>query len=206
MASSSLKQLTIAVGLGLANSSCCVVQLILNSMSIGCAGFAVLTPWRFPLLTLSSTFSLMAIQQNGGLINRRSLVSVLALSALSLSPEIVKCINTNCWSRMWTSAIGVTTQILDAPAAADVKSNEIGQVITLHIRKIKCEACANNAKNALGAVPGVLECSVFFSGMGQHSVGRVCVRKGAIVTDDQLKEAIEKIHFEAEIVERRQSD
>jgi hypothetical protein len=31
---------------GLLSSSCCVIQLVLNYTSIGCAGFSALTPYR----------------------------------------------------------------------------------------------------------------------------------------------------------------
>jgi hypothetical protein len=32
---------------GLLSSSCCVIQLGLNAMSLGCAGFSILTPYRY---------------------------------------------------------------------------------------------------------------------------------------------------------------
>ena len=49
------QQCTCAVLGGLLCSSCCIVQLLLNSFSVGCAGFAVLTPYRSALLGLVTT-------------------------------------------------------------------------------------------------------------------------------------------------------
>ena len=49
------QQCTCAVLGGLLCSSCCIVQLLLNSFSVGCAGFAVLTPYRSALLGVVTT-------------------------------------------------------------------------------------------------------------------------------------------------------
>lgn len=48
--------LGLAVLGGLLSSSCCVLQLFLNALSVGCAGFSALTPYRplFLALTASS--------------------------------------------------------------------------------------------------------------------------------------------------------
>lgn len=50
-----------AVLAGLLNSSCCVVQLILNWFSVGCAGFAILDPFRPIFLTASFGGFLLSI-------------------------------------------------------------------------------------------------------------------------------------------------
>jgi hypothetical protein len=39
---------------GLLSSSCCVIQLALNAMSVGCAGFSVLTPYRPSLIAVTA--------------------------------------------------------------------------------------------------------------------------------------------------------
>lgn len=50
------RTLGLAVLGGLLSSSCCVLQLLLNALSVGCAGFSALTPYRplFLALTASS--------------------------------------------------------------------------------------------------------------------------------------------------------
>lgn len=43
---------------GLLSSQCCVIQLALNVMSVGCAGFSALSPYR-PAFLAATTASLV---------------------------------------------------------------------------------------------------------------------------------------------------
>jgi hypothetical protein len=92
--------------LGLLSSSCCVLQLLLNVFSLGCAGF---NTWLGPLrpLMLAITVSLQASMWRVALTGRGERLLVSATGAttvtavLSLLPELLGF----CWcyGRYWIS-------------------------------------------------------------------------------------------------------
>ncbi|KAK9795948.1 hypothetical protein WJX73_002658 [Symbiochloris irregularis] len=76
-----------AVSGGLLASSCCVLQLVLNAFSVGCAGFSVLTPYRpvFAALTSAS----LAYTHHKYRDRRRTLLALALAFSLGSAPEIV---------------------------------------------------------------------------------------------------------------------
>lgn len=50
---------------GLLSSQCCVIQLALNAMSVGCAGFSALTPYR-PAFLAATTAGLVLSHRKYG--------------------------------------------------------------------------------------------------------------------------------------------
>lgn len=127
------------IGMALLASSCCVIQLVLNMLSISCAGFAVLTPYRpwFTLATLA-TFTL-AWQRQKYNKDRRVLFWTACVAAVLLaSPELVRYMNES------TSTPGISPPIV------------------LQLDGLGCLACANKIKQGLMQVPGVAEALVFF--------------------------------------------
>ena len=139
---------TAAVG-GLLSSSCCVVQLALNSFSIGCAGFAVLDRYR-PLFLILTMTSLATKTIWYDIRRHRSPWSSLptwALAiALSSSPAVVK----------WLNRRGLGGEIRQG-----------GVRYVLEFRGLKCEACAHGLKRDLEALEGVGEARVLFSNRTQ---------------------------------------
>lgn len=124
---------------GLLSSSCCVVQLVLNYFSISCAGFAVLTPYRNVL----SSITILLLSYNvysKGLKNRHALLSVLLSVAFMISPEVVKLVN-------------------HLPARSVDKSTVY---FRFHLDGLGCEACANRIKNTLNQFEWVYDTRVFF--------------------------------------------
>ncbi|KAG0222332.1 hypothetical protein BGW42_006681 [Actinomortierella wolfii] len=78
-----------AVLMGLLTSSCCIIQLVLNAFSIGCAGFSVLTPFRPFFVSLSIAMIVYNIFQYGRSRPLQTLITVLIVATLSISPELV---------------------------------------------------------------------------------------------------------------------
>ncbi|RUS18284.1 hypothetical protein BC937DRAFT_88961 [Endogone sp. FLAS-F59071] len=143
--STSLVTLSVPILTSLLASSCCVIQLLLNFLSVSCAGFAVLTPYR-PLFTALTVLSIGYNLWAYGLTRRTFFALLLAL-ALANSPEIVQLANEGRLAQ-WT-----TIRPTDRP-----------QITTyvLQIEGISCMSCANRIKATLDALPYVTEARVFF--------------------------------------------
>ncbi|ORY95245.1 hypothetical protein BCR43DRAFT_492678 [Syncephalastrum racemosum] len=130
------------IGMALLASSCCVIQLVLNMLSISCAGFAVLTPYRpwFTLATLA-TMTLAWQRQKKNHDNnksRRVLFWTGCVAAVLLaSPELVRYMN-------------------ESASTLDTRP------IVLELDGLGCLACANKIKQGLKQVPGVADALVFF--------------------------------------------
>jgi hypothetical protein len=81
---------------GLLSSSCCAVQLALNALSLGCAGFAVLDKLRPAFLALTVTGltakALMYDVRSPAALRRAVPTWLLALG-LAATPELVKMVN-----------------------------------------------------------------------------------------------------------------
>lgn len=138
---------------GLLSSSCCAVQLVLNSISVGCAGFAVLDRFRplFLLLTFSS-LAYKTVTYDVHLHKKplRSLPTWLVAVALASAPVLVRRLNRGGLSMgSWSSASS-----LHGTAPRPV-------MLRYRVRGMKCEACANGLKNALEAL-GDLRADVMF--------------------------------------------
>ena len=140
------EQLSIALAGGLLSSSCCVLQLALNALSIGCAGelpllaclrachlsdmqpgagFGSLTPFRH-YFTAATAISL-ALTHARYKDRRRTAVAALLALALTSSPELV---------RRWN--LGGAKQ--QAPGFSLVQARVEG---------MKCLACAARLKQAV---------------------------------------------------------
>ncbi|KAG0028652.1 hypothetical protein BGZ81_004550 [Podila clonocystis] len=89
--SSSRSSYLSALAVGLLSSSCCVVQLVLNAFSIGCAGFSVLTPLRPVFLAIS--FGLVFYTVAKYRFSVRTLATVVITLGLTITPELVAVVN-----------------------------------------------------------------------------------------------------------------
>lgn len=126
---------------GLLSSSCCIIQLVLNFFSISCAGFAVLTPYRH-ILSSITVLLLSYNMYNNGLKNRQALFSLLISVAFMASPEVVKLVNH-----------------LPAARSSKIKSTVYYR---FHLDGLGCEACANRIKNTLNQIDWIYDTRVFF--------------------------------------------
>lgn len=91
-----------SVFLGLCNSSCCAAQLALNALGIGCAGFAVLDPYRPISIAISAILVLFRIQRE----KRIRIKYILGMIVLSVIPEIVRMYNA------YTGFVGVDSWVM----------------------------------------------------------------------------------------------
>ncbi|KAF9310961.1 hypothetical protein BG003_007932 [Podila horticola] len=80
-----------ALAVGLLSSSCCVVQLVLNAFSIGCAGFSVLTPLRPVFLAIS--FGLVLYTVTKYRFSARTFATLVITLGLTITPELVAVVN-----------------------------------------------------------------------------------------------------------------
>jgi len=142
---------------GLLSSSCCAVQLFLNSISVGCAGFAVLD--RFRPLFLCLTFSSLAYKTVAYDVHLhknpwRSLPTWVVAVALASAPVVVRRLNRG----------GFHLGSLSSPSSSSLLGNVPQRPVMLQysVRGMKCEACANGLKNALEALRGDLQADVLF--------------------------------------------
>ncbi|CAG8553610.1 15854_t:CDS:1 [Dentiscutata erythropus] len=134
-----------AILCGLLSSSCCVIQLILNIFSVGCAGFSLLTPYRLVFLSFTAILITTTIFQYG-LLSKRTLITIFISVLLSISPEVVSRYNQSNISSMPMSDY----------------SNKQVEIFVLQINGISCEGCANRIKNHFDAQPHVIYSKVYF--------------------------------------------
>ncbi|KAK3820620.1 MAG: hypothetical protein JOS17DRAFT_793977 [Linnemannia elongata] len=105
-----------AVTLGLLSSSCCLIQLALNLMSIGCAGFSVLTPYRPLFLAFSSLLVLVTIYKYRW--SSRTTLTLALVLALTTTPEMVAVYNqssTGSLQRLPDTLLAAPSSILRLP-------------------------------------------------------------------------------------------
>ncbi|GIL42351.1 hypothetical protein Vafri_344, partial [Volvox africanus] len=76
---------------GLLSSSCCVIQLVLNLLNMGCAGFAALTPWKTQFRAF--TFIVLGHLIHRDKLNRKNLLTIALTIALMFSQDAVRLHN-----------------------------------------------------------------------------------------------------------------
>ncbi|KAH7049090.1 hypothetical protein BKA57DRAFT_463020 [Linnemannia elongata] len=106
-----------AITLGLLSSSCCIIQLALNLLSVGCAGFSVLTPYRPLFLTFSSLLVLVTIYKYRW--SSRSALTLALVLTLTTTPEMVAVYNQSSTGSLQrlpdTFLLGAPSSVLRLP-------------------------------------------------------------------------------------------
>jgi copper chaperone CopZ len=129
--------------LPLAASSCCVLQLALNLLSVGCAGWnSYLGPVRpyFLGILLYTTVRYTT--------PTKSPVTLLWRSVVALLPEIVFTYNT--WRQRRTTAL------VDTLHPDQQQQHQQQYEVQVDIPSMGCVACINSIDRNLAKVPGVL--------------------------------------------------
>ena len=126
---------------GLLSSSCCLLQIMLNAFSIGCAGFnTVLGPPRPYFMAVA--------------ISMQALMWQAAISeAAPLEPAITSTALTVCLTFL-PEALNAATQRSAAPPAEDD--------LRIRVDGMGCTACSAKVKATLEGVEGVSACTVAF--------------------------------------------
>ena len=134
--------------LGLLSSACCLFQVILNAMSVGCAGFnTVLGPFRPYFLALAAVlqawvWTIEVDARNHGAPADESVVAGLLLCvSLSFLPEALS---------LWVARRGATS--------------DDGAMLMMRVSGMGCSACSAKVQGALAAVPGVAAAAVDLEG------------------------------------------
>lgn len=128
----------------LLSSSCCVIQLILNFFSVSCAGFAVFTPYRSILSTITILLlSYNLVTTTTATQTKRKLVVLIVSVLLMVSPEVVQ----------WVNQSSTTT-----PSTA-----EKSHYYRIHLDGLGCEACANRIKSTLLSTEWISDATVYFN-------------------------------------------
>ena len=133
--------------LGLLSSACCLFQLILNTMSVGCAGFnTVLGPFRPQFLALAAVLQAWVwtievdARAHGAPADESVVVGSLLVVGLSFMPEALS---------LWVAHRGGT-----------VATSDDGAMLTLRVSGMGCSACSAKVQDALAAVPGIAAAAV----------------------------------------------
>eukprot|EP00908_Phaeocystis_cordata_P010217 Transcript_21058.p2 GENE.Transcript_21058~~Transcript_21058.p2 ORF type:complete len:302 (-),score=103.87 Transcript_21058:70-879(-) len=130
--------------LGLLSSSCCVLQLLLNALSVGCAGFnTVLGPLR-PLM-LAVTVTLQTWMWRVAPTWRSALPATAVAAALTFLPEAL-----HAW---------INRQPAGAAAGAGAAGGAEAQ-LCVKVEGMGCTACTAKVKQALELLPEVASASV----------------------------------------------
>jgi hypothetical protein len=166
-------QYVFAIINGLLGSSCCLIQLILNLFSIGCAGFSVLTPYRTIFLGMSTMFIISLFYKYGFRSKQRTFKLLFIILFLSFLPELVllynqgKLVDEGKLGR----AIGLGKEgvlRLGLFGGGNQLNEEKTQeqkveVYVMKIKGIKCEGCANRIKSFFDQKPNIINSKVFFN-------------------------------------------
>ena len=126
------------------SSGCCLVQLALNAMSLGCAGFGILTPYKKVFLGL--TFGSLMIQWRfAGLRKkkkRRLILMTMIVIFVAFSSELLEIYNNN---RFHLNSINQNGNHHD----------NIIQTIQIQISGVKCTGCKTRGLRVLDSIPWV---------------------------------------------------
>ncbi|KAL2916312.1 hypothetical protein HK105_204068 [Polyrhizophydium stewartii] len=137
-------------------SSCCVVQLVLNALSVGCAGFAVLTPYRLPFTGVALGLLIASSRKS---VWTPATTAMAGLSvALMASPDLVDSYNNGRLSD-WTAPL-FGSAVVDRPRQGCVPV--VTQTLTFEIKGLRCMGCASRVKSVLEALPTVTDARVYF--------------------------------------------
>ncbi|KAL7570998.1 hypothetical protein ACA910_002620 [Epithemia clementina (nom. ined.)] len=153
--------------LPLAASACCLLQLALNLLAIGCAGWnKVLGPIRPYFMALLVATSLQQLRP------LRSPLTLVGRTAVALLPEALDWYNrrpvsipfsptpdSGLWSNKNNNNImAVPSKLLDKnnPQKEAAGKNVNVEEVTIEIPSMGCVACIHSINGALRQVPGVL--------------------------------------------------
>lgn len=195
-----LQLLVSGVG-GLLASSCCLVQLVLNAFSVGCAGFSVLDGYR-PVFLGLTLVGLVASQwyhtsrTTGG--DKRvawwrafftpRFVLVLGLAcALSASPLLLERVN--------------DIMMMGGPSA----SPSHDEMVWLELTGVPCESCRNRAIRVLSAMEGVVRCEVELEDKQMKRAKAVVYLSGPPRSNEDILNTLEGAGIGGKVVERRPS-
>ena len=146
--SSAKRWCAVVVG-GLLSSNCCALQLLLNYVGVGCAGFAVLSPFRLYFFLAAATALLVMRTPTVRATNALSLQAAIFF-CLVVMPEAI-----SVYSRYGNSAgNSYFSSIVEAPAPFSP--------VLIRVMGMKCAACGDRARTMSLSVPCVQRSAVYW--------------------------------------------
>ena len=152
--------------LSLLSSSCCVIQLALNMLSVGCAGFnSILGPARPFFLACA--------------LHARVLLRRAAVAAPGVDPRVRQM---NVYGGALAVAVAFAPEAVALVARLRRRNSDVAGAfsLTLDLPTMGCVACVDAVSRAICGVPGVVDADV--------SVGSATVSVNA--ADDAMAAAI----------------
>eukprot|EP01088_Endostelium_zonatum_P015219 TRINITY_DN3637_c0_g1_i1.p1 TRINITY_DN3637_c0_g1~~TRINITY_DN3637_c0_g1_i1.p1 ORF type:complete len:197 (+),score=37.88 TRINITY_DN3637_c0_g1_i1:22-591(+) len=116
------------------SSSCCLIQLVLNYFSFGCAGFSVLTPWRSVFLSL--TFASLALQWKIRDHDRKLVLYTTAITLITFSSDILDYYNNRASLKNLN----------------DNNNNDERNTMKIEVTGVPCAACRSRVHTTLDAI------------------------------------------------------
>ena len=130
--------------LSLLSSSCCVIQLALNMLSVGCAGFnSILGPARPFFLACA--------------LHARVLLRRAAVAAPGVDPRVRQM---NVYGGALAVAVAFAPEAVALVASLRRRRGEGALSLTLDLPSMGCVACVDAVSRAVRSVPGVVDASV----------------------------------------------
>jgi len=168
--------------LSLLSSSCCVIQLALNLLSVGCAGFnSILGPARPFFLACA--------------LHARVLLRRAAVAVPGVDPRVRQM---NVYGGALAVAVAFAPEAVALVARLRRRSGNVGAAsLTLDLPSMGCVACVDAVSRAICGVPGVVDADV--------SVGSatVSVNKANDAMAAAISDAVRKAGFPPEAVRWR---
>ncbi|MGH8003578.1 MAG: mercuric transporter MerT family protein [Limisphaerales bacterium] len=176
---------------GLLASACCIGPLVFSLLGLGSFGFAAtLEKWRPLFMTVTFGFLGLAFYftyrkrevacedgtckvKTAGKAQKITIWTVATLAiALAFYPQ-------------WGPALGI-----GAAKAPAIQATQAYQTLELGVSGMTCEGCAQNVKNALVSVPGVVDAEV------SYEKGKAVVKfSGSQADKEKLATAVQKAGY-----------
>jgi len=179
-------------------SACCLLQLLLNLLSIGCAGFnTVLGPWRptfMAVMILMQIFQWRLAARRFDLVNR-AIVSTVISVTLTLLPELLYVKNF-----VWKTSSTSSSTPGDKCSTAEKAAAQDCSTIVLKTEDMGCIACVDTVRNSIVQLTKVISCDVSFE---SKLVAVTCAGRpdddGTKKLATEVADAMEAVGFSASV-------
>jgi copper chaperone CopZ len=146
--------------LGLLSSSCCALQLLLNAMSMGCAGFnTVLGPIRPTLLALTVTVQAISwyVAWSRPWQWAPTAASTVLVVGLSLLPEALAMCSTGGGISTKKQREGMQRNLATTGATGSTDSSITSTTLVFKMNSVGCAACVITVSRVLDGISGVVD-------------------------------------------------
>lgn len=144
---------------GLLASSCCVVQLALNSLSVGCAGLSVFKPYRPGLRLLTAGMLALLLARHG--VSRGTIGTAVASLLLTFSDDALAAVNRQGSLRLLLRRAGLLGRSRPAgDGGADEGRDPALVRWSVDVEGMRCQACAARVRGSVAALYGVRNATV----------------------------------------------